>query len=124
MDVPNWICALYRSNSQPFVSLNYINMGNFLCWITEVFKMFWGYFLKVNVLLTVKQTRVQEKTISETKSLIEKYFPEAHVFQAASQEDLSAIARYHFLTPSKEERAEKLLYFIKENVFIAIKKLK
>lgn len=70
--------------------------------------------LKVNVLLFVKQGKIQENTVSETKTLINRYFPEAKVFQASSHEDLSAIARYHFTTPSEEERTGKLLYFIKD----------
>ncbi|WP_421383749.1 tetratricopeptide repeat protein [Bacillus salacetis] len=70
--------------------------------------------LRVNVLLTVKQGKVQENTVAETKSLLAKYFPEANVFQAYSQEDLSAIARSHFKFPVQEERTEQLLYFVKD----------
>lgn len=70
--------------------------------------------LKVNVLLSVKHGIVPDKTISETKSLLGKYFPDAQVFQASSSEDLSAVARFHFNAPSEEERTEKLLYFVKD----------
>ncbi|RIW28234.1 GTP-binding protein [Bacillus salacetis] len=70
--------------------------------------------LKVNVLLSVKQGRVQEKTIAETKSLIGKYFPDADVFQAYSLDDLRAIARLHFKSPSESERTGKLLFFVKD----------
>ncbi|WP_409252985.1 tetratricopeptide repeat protein [Bacillus sp. SCS-153A] len=70
--------------------------------------------LKVNVLLSVNQGKNQEKTVAETKSLLAKYFPDAHVFQASSAEDLSAIARFHFGSPAMEDRTEKLLYYVKD----------
>jgi tetratricopeptide (TPR) repeat protein len=70
--------------------------------------------LKINVLLSVKQGKVQEKTVAETKSLLGKYFPDANVFQAYSQDDLSAIARSHFRSPSETERTAKLLFFVKD----------
>ncbi|WP_113927737.1 hypothetical protein [Bacillus sp. P14.5] len=70
--------------------------------------------LQVNVLLSVQHGVVPDKTISETKSLLGRYFPDAQVFQASSAEDLSAVARFHFSAPSAEERTEKLLYFVKD----------
>ncbi|EDL64834.1 tetratricopeptide repeat protein [Bacillus sp. SG-1] len=70
--------------------------------------------LKVNVLLSVSQGKVQDETVSETKSLLGKYFPDANVFQASSLEDLSAIARFHFRSPSEDDRTENLLYYVKD----------
>jgi tetratricopeptide (TPR) repeat protein len=70
--------------------------------------------LKVNVLLSMKKGKAQERTVGETKALLGKYFPDANVFQAASSDDFSAIARYHFTTPEAGERTEKLLFFIKD----------
>ncbi|MGM0846224.1 MAG: tetratricopeptide repeat protein [Bacillota bacterium] len=70
--------------------------------------------LRVNVLLSVKQGKLPDKTIAETKSVLGKYFPDALVFQASSREDLSAIAHYQFTAPSEEDRTEKLLYFVRD----------